>query len=144
MKNLPQEPTVTSQDIDYSSDESDTWVFQSIDSIVNIVAEATIPPQASSFIGRFGWAGKNQNLEVEVEVEEENEYGKRLKEVYESRSLSVFGMVRPAERSLVPKQFHYDHRDPSPSHMLAATHLDQSMSDLRLAERSLDSNCYLE
>ncbi|XP_063945577.1 serine/threonine-protein kinase SRK2B-like [Daucus carota subsp. sativus] len=140
LKNLPQEPTVTSQDIDYSSDESDTWVFQSIDSIVNIVAEATIPPQASSFIGRFGWAGGNQNLEVEVEVEEENEYGKRLKEVYESRSLSVFGMVRPAERSLVPKQFHYDHRDPSPSHMLAATHLDQSMSDLRLAERSLDSN----
>ncbi|KAK1355056.1 hypothetical protein POM88_048312 [Heracleum sosnowskyi] len=48
--------------------------------------------------------------------------------------------VISSQRSVVLKQFHSHHTDPSPSHVLDATSFDQSMFGLRLAERSLDSN----
>ncbi|XP_017237246.1 serine/threonine-protein kinase SAPK7-like isoform X2 [Daucus carota subsp. sativus] len=149
--NLARELTVKNQAIYYSRD--DPVFLQSVESIMEIVEQARKPavqsPPVSSSIERFGWAEKENNedqkgnvkLEVEeedeYEVAEEKEYDEKVKEVYRSKSLSVSGVVRLAERSLVPNKFHSDHTDPSP---LAATTVDQSIYGLRMPERSIVTN----
>ncbi|KAK1355049.1 hypothetical protein POM88_048305 [Heracleum sosnowskyi] len=67
--------------------------------------------------------------EDELEVAEEKGYDKKVKEVYKSEGLSLSGLVRWPERSLVLNQFCSNHTDPSP---LAATIYDPSTFGLHL------------
>lgn len=124
LRNLQPELYDAAQAIDYS--ETNTrFSLQSIEDIMQIVEEAKklaiYPPLVSDLIGGFrGEKERNnddqENVELEVgreeieeedefEVAEENGYDKKVKEVYKSEGLSLSGVVRLPERSLVQNQF---------------------------------------
>lgn len=157
LRNLPWELSAAAQASYYSRTNPSypTYSLQSLEDIMKIVEEAKklaiYPPLVSNSIGGFRWTKeKNEDdqekvelvvegeeEEDELEVAEENGYDKKVKEVYKSEGLSLSGVVRAPERSLVLNQFHSNHTDPSP---LAAKIFDPSMFGLHLAERSTGTN----
>ncbi|KAI4326189.1 hypothetical protein MLD38_031527 [Melastoma candidum] len=94
LKNLPRELTEPAQAVYYQRDNQ-SFSLQSVEEIMQIVAEARNPAPISRPVKGFGWDGEedgeeNEDLDAEVEEEEEeDEYDKRVREVHASGEFQI-------------------------------------------------------